>query len=221
MEVVRLEDVWKAYRGNEYVLRGVNLVVNRGDLIAITGKSGVGKTTLLKLIGLLDKPSRGDVVIFGRSVGTLSDREASLMRLNRIGFIFQSFNLIPHLTVLENLEVPMYMRGVPRGVRRVLALNLLREFGLERLADRYPHEISMGEQQRVAALRAVVNKPELILADEPTAHLDDENSQLLYDMLRRFNREFKSTIVISAISPDDVRIAGKTYVLINGILKHL
>lgn len=177
MTVAILDDVWKSYSGREFVLKEINLKLEEGDSVIIKGRSGAGKTTLLRIIGLLEKTSKGSVVVFGREASGLNDVEAAAIRLNDISFIFQDLNLIPHLTILENIELPMYVKGVPADERRARGLDLLKRFDLAWLAERYPDEASQGEKQRVAAIRALVNRPRLILADEPAVHLDEENAE--------------------------------------------
>ncbi|MEM2152201.1 MAG: ABC transporter ATP-binding protein [Candidatus Bathyarchaeia archaeon] len=196
--LIELLNVYKGYGAIE-VLKDVNLKVERGEFIAIRGKSGVGKTTLLKIIGLLEKPDRGEVRLFGADVNRLSEDEKAKLRLHQIGFIFQFFNLIPSLTVLENIELPLTLAGVKREERRRRAYELLNHFGLTGLAQRLPENLSGGERQRIAAIRALINSPEIILADEPTSSLDDENSALLMELLSRINRERKVTILLTTI----------------------
>jgi len=216
--IASLRDVWKAYKGEEYILKGIDLGIGHGDFLCILGPSGAGKSTLLRIIGLLDRPSRGEVEVFGRNVAELSDDEAARIRLERIGYIFQSIDLIPHITIRENIEVPMYLRGVRGAERRTRALELLDRFGLRHLADRYPHEVSLGEQQRVAAMRALANGPSLIIADEPVAHLDEENAQLLFELLKTLNREDSVSIVMATTSEEEAGVADRVYLLRRGRL---
>jgi len=216
--IASLRDVWKAYKGEEYILKGIDLGIGHGDFLCILGPSGAGKSTLLRIIGLLDRPSRGEVEVFGRNVAELSDDEAARIRLERIGYIFQSIDLIPHITIRENIEVPMYLRGVRGAERRARALELLDRFGLRHLADRYPHEVSLGEQQRVAAMRALANGPSLIIADEPVAHLDEENAQLLFELLKTLNREDSVSIVMATTSEEEAGVADRVYLLRRGRL---
>ena len=193
---MELSGVWKSYGATE-VLRDVNLAVKEGDFISIRGKSGAGKTTLLKIIGLLETPDRGEVKLFGRAVNGLRDDEVSELRLHHIGFMFQFFNLIPSLTVLENIELPLALAGVDGYERRRRASELLEYFGLTSLAERFPEILSGGERQRIAIIRALTNSPKIILADEPTSSLDDENSQLLIELLNKINREGGAAIILT------------------------
>lgn len=194
--MIELSGVWKSY-GLVEVLRGVDLSVREGDFVSIRGRSGAGKTTLLKIMGLLEVPDRGEVRLLGRDVGKLGDGERSEARLRYIGFVFQFFNLIPSLTVLENVELPLALAGVKRGERRRRALKLLERFSLTHLADRFPETLSGGERQRVAIIRALANDPRIVLADEPTSSLDDENSKLVMDLLAEINAERRVAIVLT------------------------
>lgn len=194
--MIELINVRKRYGVSE-VLKGLNLAVDEGEFISIRGKSGVGKTTLLKIMGLLEPPDEGEVRLLGKSVHGLSDDERSSIRLNHIGFVFQFFNLIPSLTVLENIELPLALAGANKSWRRERSLGLLKYFGLTSLAKRFPETLSGGERQRIAIIRALANNPKIILADEPTSSLDDENSNLLIKLLSSINMEKKVTIVLA------------------------
>jgi ABC-type lipoprotein export system ATPase subunit len=217
-EVASLKDVWKAYRDEEYVLRGVNLSLRAGEFIAIHGRSGSGKSTLLRLLGLMDRPTKGEVTLLGRATSAVSDSEAAGLRLQNVGFVFQSLSLIPNITVLENIELPMWMKKVQPQERKRRAMELLTHFGLEGLAARWPTEISMGEQQRVAAMRAVANGPSILLADEPTAHLDDASAGTLLDLFRRLNGEIHVTVAMTTTSEEEAGSAGRELALLNGKL---
>lgn len=178
-------------------MKGLTLTVKKGEFISIRGKSGSGKTTLLKIIGMLEQPDQGEVKILGKSVHTLSDDEKSEMRLQNIGFIFQFFNLIPSLTVLENIELPLALAGAKKQERQKRALELLEYFGLTSLSSRFPDTLSGGEKQRIAIIRALANNPKIILADEPTSSIDDENTQLVMEILSKINKEWKVTIILT------------------------
>jgi len=194
--LIEVINVWKSY-GAIQVLKDVNLNVREGDFISIRGKSGVGKTTLLKIIGLLEAPDKGEVKLFGRTANGLTDDEQAELRLHYIGFVFQFFNLIPSLTVLENIELPLALAGISKQERRRRARELLEYFGLTSLSDRFPETLSGGERQRVAIIRALANSPKIILADEPTSSIDDENSQLVMGLLTKINKERKVTILLT------------------------
>ena len=216
--VLSLTDVWKSYSEDDHVLKGVTLAVRKGEFVGIYGRSGSGKSTLLRLMGLLDRPTRGSVEFSGADVSAVSSSAAARMRREELGYIFQGFNLIPHVTALENIEVPMWLSGVRGEERRERALADLKRFGLERLAGRYPGELSHGEQQRVAAVRAMVTRPSLILADEPTSSLDDDNAKVLLDLVSAFNRDLGTTVVMVSTSADEAKAGSKVYRLSSGTL---
>lgn len=215
--MIELSDVWKRY-GSTEVLKGVSLKVGEGEFVAIRGRSGAGKTTLLKIIGLLEPPDKGEVKLFGRPVNKLNDGEKSSIRLHKIGFVFQFFNLIPSLTVLENIELPLALAGVGKNERRRRAYKLLEYFGLTDLASRFPETLSGGERQRIAVIRALANSPKLILADEPTSSLDDENSSMLMELLSRINREDGVTIILTTTDLYEDIPSDKDYMLKDGRL---
>ncbi|MCI4409679.1 MAG: ABC transporter ATP-binding protein [Thermofilum sp.] len=199
-EIIRLEEVWKIYGkppSETTALRGVSLTVRKGEFFAIVGPSGSGKTTMLHLIGGLDRPTRGKIYVDGTELTAIrSDSELSRYRNKTVGFVFQLFYLIPRLNVLENVELPLVKRGMPKAERRRLALEALRTVGIEMLAYKYPTQLSGGEQQRVAIARAIVGSPRVLLADEPTGNLDAANSQIVMDLFKRLNRELGMTIIM-------------------------
>ncbi|MEM0010216.1 MAG: ABC transporter ATP-binding protein [Candidatus Bathyarchaeia archaeon] len=215
--LIELLNVSKSY-GPMRVLRDVSLKVYRGDFISIRGKSGAGKTTLLKIMGLIERPDCGKVWILGREANKLSDDEMSKIRLHDIGFIFQFFNLIPSLTVIENIELPLALAGVKREERRRRTLTLLEHFGLKDMANRFPSTLSGGERQRVAIARALINNPKIILADEPTSSLDEENSRMVIEMLERVKRESGVAIVLTTTDVTENIPANRNYMLKDGIL---
>jgi len=174
----------------------VSLSIREGEFVAIRGASGSGKSTLLSCIGCLDVPTSGKVYIDGKDVSKLGEDELALVRREKIGFIFQTFNVIPSLTALENVELPMIFDGVPAGRRRVKALELLNKVGLGKRVGHKPAEMSGGEVQRVAVARALVNDPKMVLADEPTGNLDSKNSAEIMGMLRKLNEDEGRTIVM-------------------------
>ena len=218
--MIELLNISKRY-GTTQVLRDINLAVKEGEFISIRGKSGVGKTTLLKIVGLLEMPDKGEVKLFGRAVNGLSDDEKSELRLHHIGFVFQFFNLIPSLTVLENIELPLALAGIDKYERRQRVNELLEYFGLTSLAERFPDTLSGGERQRIAVIRALANSPKLILADEPTSSLDDENSQLLMELLEKINREKRVTIILTTTDLYERLPTDRDFVLKGGCLFEL
>jgi len=217
-KMIELDDVWKSYSTTD-VLKGLSLTANKRDFIAIRGKSGVGKSTLLRIIGLLESPSKGEVNLFGKRVNGLNDEQKSDLRLHSIGFIFQFFNLIPSLTVLENIELPLALAGVKKIERKRRAIELLNHFDLANLAHRFPSTLSGGEKQRTAIIRALTNNPKIILADEPTSSLDDENSDLLMELLSQINRERNATIILTTTDLYEKLPTNKNYTLKEGRLK--
>ena len=197
---VRTEGVWKIFHQEAEevtAVRGVGLTVGRGEFTALAGPSGSGKTTLLNLIGGLTRPTRGQVWVAGREVGGMSNRELARLRLERVGFVFQAYNLLPVLTALENAEFPMLLQGVAAAERRARVRELFARTGMEGLEDRRPGKLSGGQQQRVAVVRAVAGRPALVLADEPTANLDSHSSEALLDVMAELNRDLGVTFVFA------------------------
>jgi len=197
--VYELFNVKKRYGGRRrYVeaLRGINLTVRRGEFVAVTGPSGSGKTTLLSILGLLTKPTSGTVKIFGKDVSRLTDKEATLLRRKAIGFVFQTFNLVPWLTAAENIEIALAIGGY-RGNRKRRVMELLGAVGLEDRADHKPAELSGGEQQRVAIARALANNPTVILADEPTGNLDTTSGLQVVGILRSVTEEGRTVVMVT------------------------
>jgi putative ABC transport system ATP-binding protein len=182
-------------------LRGVDLDVSSGEFSALAGPSGSGKSTLLNLIGTLDRPSEGTVSYEGRVVSALEEAEQADFRLATLGFIFQSYNLIPVLSAVENVEYPLVLRGVPEQRRRAAALEVLDWVGLSEYAHRRPDALSGGQQQRVAVARAIVHRPALVLADEPTANLDSKTGAALLDLMEKLNAEHGLTFLFSSHDP--------------------
>jgi putative ABC transport system ATP-binding protein len=203
MSILVLRDVSKEYAGSRPVLRSVNLEVRANDFVVIRGRSGIGKSTLLRIMGLLDAPTSGQVLVEGRETGKMKDPELSRIRLTTFGFVFQQFNLIPSLTNVENVELPMELAGTAGDERRRRALALLQSFGVDGLAARFPGEISGGEQQRVTVARALANRPQLILADEPTASLDEANSEAVLALFKKANDENQVAVVLTTTSAYD------------------
>jgi putative ABC transport system ATP-binding protein len=180
-----------------HALRGVNLEVHEGEFMALTGPSGSGKTTLLNIIGALDYPTGGTVQVAGEDLSRFSKSELSRLRLNRIGFIFQAYNLIPVLTARENVEYVMLLQGVDEQERIERSEAILVDVGLEDYINARPNEMSGGQQQRVAVARAIVSNPDVVLADEPTANLDSKTASSLLEMMREMNETHRATFVFS------------------------
>ena len=223
--VAQLVDLKKEYQlgpGIEPVraLRGVSLEIPEGDFLAIMGTSGSGKSTLLNLLGALDRPTSGEYLLRGRDVAQMEDDELSAIRNTDIGFIFQSFNLIPQYTVLENIEVPLHYRpGAPAvsGPDRVRCNDLALRVGLAERLDHRPYQLSGGQQQRVAIARALVNDPAIIMADEPTGNLDSKTSEEILAVLKQLNAEGR-TIIIVTHEPDIARHAKRQIYMKDGVV---
>ncbi len=201
---VKLMDVRKSYRTGAIevpALRGVSLQISAGEFVATAGPSGSGKTTLLNIIGGLDRADTGEVWVAGRNLQLLSAGELARLRLQSIGFVFQTYNLLPVLTALENAEFTLLLQGVPAHKRRAKVEKLFLEIGLAGLEDRRPAELSGGQQQRVAVARAMVTEPALILADEPTANLDSATAISLLDVMEHLNRTTGTTFIFSTHDP--------------------
>jgi len=200
MNIVECVDVKKTYRQGKVevsALNGVSLSIEKGDFVALAGPSGSGKTTMLNIIGGLDSADSGSIMVDGNALDKMSQSELASLRLQKVGFVFQAYNLIPVLSALENVEFVMLLQGVPSVERRELAKAILDEVGLAGKFDRRPAELSGGEQQRVAVARAIVSNPSIVLADEPTANLDSKNGRGLLELMKKMNEEKKVTFVFS------------------------
>jgi ABC-type lipoprotein export system ATPase subunit len=199
-DILKLSNLHKRYnerKSNEvHALRGVDLTVKKGDMMAIMGVSGCGKTTLLNIIGNLDRLSSGQITIDGVDTSKLSDGEKTAFRRDKIGFIFQLFNLFPFLSAVENVETPLLLRGLNFGLAREQAKMMLRELGIGDRLYHLPKELSGGQQQRVAIARALINQPAIILGDEPTGDLDSSTSADVMDLFRRINRVNQQTLIL-------------------------
>ena len=217
--IVNLKDVIKNYGQGEVVtraLRGVNLVLEKGEFTAMAGPSGSGKSTLLNLIGGLDRPTSGLVEVESHDLTQMSHTKLSHLRRDRIGFIFQAYNLIPVLTAFENAEYVLMLQGTPADERRDRVRRVLNEVGLEGLENRYPRELSGGQQQRVAIARAIAPEPALILADEPTANVDSKTARSLLELMRRLNEEKGATFLFSTHDRAVMRQARRLILLKDG-----
>ena len=197
---IELRDVCKFYNSGENEVRaldGVSLCVGEGEYLAVVGHSGSGKSTLMNIIGCLDLPSRGDYLLGGERVETLTENHLSDIRNRQIGFVFQNFNLIPSLSALENVELPLFYRGIHREKRRKLAVEALTRVGLEKRMRHRPCELSGGQQQRVAIARAIAARPPVILADEPTGNLDSKSGEDVIEILRELHDDGRTVILIT------------------------
>lgn len=216
--MIEIKDIVRVFRTEEVettALNGVSMRIEDGEFVAIMGPSGCGKSTLLGILGLLDRPDGGSYLLDGHEVAHLGEWQRTDFRKGRIGFVFQSFNLIDELTVEENVDLQLRYLGVPRKERKERVLEILRKVGLSQRARHYPQQLSGGQQQRVAIARAVVGRPSIILADEPTGNLDSRNGQEVMELLSRLNEE-GATIVMVTHSQHDAGYAGRIVNLFDG-----
>src|SRR5271169_4080697 len=219
--VIETNNLSKEYIRDEFhviALKDVSLQVTRGEFVALMGPSGSGKSTLLHLIAAMDRPSGGDIQVLGQDLQKLTDSQIARWRNEHIGFVFQSFNLIPVLTALENVELPLKLTRLKKKERIDHAMTALKLVGLEDRVDHLPRQLSGGQEQRVAIARAIVTDPDLILADEPTGNLDAQSAQEVLTLLGRLNREFGKTIVMVTHDPHAARAASKVRHLEKGEL---
>ena len=218
--MIKIEELTKIFRTEAVettALNGVSLEVKDGEFVAIMGPSGCGKSTLLSILGLLDNPTSGNYYLDGEEVGHLKERVRTNYRKGRIGFVFQSFNLIDELTVEENVDLQLKYLDVPKAERKERVLEILRKVSLSQRAKHYPQQLSGGQQQRVAIARAVVGRPKLILADEPTGNLDSKNSEEVMALLNQLNAE-GTTIVMVTHSQHDATYANRVINLLDGAI---
>ena len=216
---VRTTSLWKIYPQEPdpvEAVRGISTEIETGDFVAMAGPSGSGKKTMLNMIGGLTRPSRGQIWIGDREITEMSDKDLAQLRLERIGFVFQSYNLLPVLTALENAEFTLLLSGIPKDERRKKVLELFNKIGLSGLEDRKPGKLSGGQQQRVAVARAVVANPALILADEPTANLDSKASADLLDVMERLNQDHGTTFLFSTHDPRVMERSRRLITLVDG-----
>jgi len=202
--LIKLENVWKVYKLGDVelpVLRGISLEITTDGFTTIMGPSGSGKSTLMHMIGLLDTPSKGKIYLQGQDISGFSEDKLAQARGKGIGFIFQQFNLLKNLTALENVMLPMIFQGIPENQRKERAKKLLESVNLGHRLDHRPNQMSGGEQQRIAIARALVNDPELLIADEPTGNLDSTNGKMVMEILKDLHQKQKKTIVVVTHDP--------------------
>jgi len=190
--MIKLEGVEKYY-GDNWVLRGINLEIGKGAFVSITGSSGSGKSTLLNLIGGMDKPYKGNIIINGEDISAYTDDHLTFYRRKKVGFIFQFFNLLPNITVFENIVMPLLLNGSEETDR---VFDYIKRIGLEGKEKSLPYQLSGGEQQRVAIARALIHNPEIVLADEPTGSLDSETGKTIMDLIKRLAEESRKTVIL-------------------------
>ncbi len=218
--MIELKDIRKVYgsgKSETVVLKGVNFKIEKGEFVAVIGPSGSGKSTLMNILGLLDQPTSGQYFLEGEDVSKLSEDKLADLRLNKIGFVFQSFNLLPRTTVLRNVELPLIYTNVPLGERQERAKKLLTQVDLpEDTFDNYSNEISGGQMQRVAIARALVNNPSIIFADEPTGNLDTKTGEYVLKIFQRLNEEQGNTIVMITHEADVASHAKRIIKIVDG-----
>lgn len=216
---VKIENVEKIYKLGEIsvpALKSINMELEKGEFVAVMGPSGSGKTTLLNLIGVLDKPTKGKICIDGKDLTQLKEKELTNLRRGTIGYIFQFYNLIPVLSAFENVELPMLIAGTPSKERQERALQLLKTVGLAERADHRPDELSGGEQQRVAIARALVNKPSIVLADEPTGDLDTKTGKEVMHTLLNLSKTEGATVIVVTHDPIVASLASRIFEMRDG-----
>lgn len=219
---VRVEDVKKVYRIGKIAvnaLRGVNMEINKGEVVAIMGPSGSGKSSLLNLIGTLDQPTEGKVYVDETDISEVSERERTQLRRNKIGFIFQFYNLIPVLTAYENVELPMVIAGKPKKSMKPRIEHLLKMVGLTDRAHHRPDELSGGEQQRIAIIRALANAPSILLADEPTGDLDTKTASEVMRYLLESSKQENVTVILVTHDPNVAKMANRIFRMQDGVIK--
>ncbi|MGM5487425.1 MAG: ABC transporter ATP-binding protein [Nanobdellota archaeon] len=218
-EIIVLKDVWKTYQMGDvevHALRGLNLSIKKGEFLSIQGPSGSGKSTAMNMVGALDLPSKGIIYLDGKDISKLDESDLAQIRGKKIGFIFQQFNLIPTMTALENVALPMMFQGEPKEKREKRARELLEMVELGSRLDHKPYEMSGGQQQRVAIARSLVNEPEVVLADEPTGNLDSKTSGIVMDFLQDLHKNKKTTIIMVTHDPDTAKFANRVEYLHDG-----
>ena len=219
VETVNLTRIYHVGSSEVRGVRDVNLGIEEGTFTAVLGPSGSGKSTLLHLIGLLDRPTSGKVLFRGHDTTLLNNQERRSLRLRSIGFVFQTFNLLPTLTALENVEMPLALAGIKPSEQRREAVRLLEEVGLAHRLNHKPSKLSVGEMQRVAVARALINSPSLVIADEPTGELDSKTGQEVLDLLLRFCREKGVTVLLATHDERVEKMSDRAYRLLDGILQ--
>jgi len=212
--MIKLENVEKYYGGHK-VLKGINLIIQKGEFISVMGSSGSGKSTLLNLIGGMDRPEKGSVIVNGENISVFTDEKLTLYRRKKIGFIFQFFNLLPNITVFENISMPLLLNG---SEDREKVFQYMKRINLDGKEDKYPYQLSGGEQQRVAIARALIHEPEIILADEPTGSLDSETGRKIMDLVQELTEEMNKTVILVTHESYIAECADRTVRIKDGVV---
>ena len=222
MSLIKLENIHKSYPlgdGMLEILKGISLEINQGEFVAIMGPSGSGKSTLMNILGCLDKPTSGKYFLDGREVGNLDSDDLAAIRNQKIGFVFQGFNLLSRTSAVENVELPMIYAGVADAERHARAVKALKNVGLEERMDHQPNQLSGGQQQRVAIARALVTEAPIIFADEPTGNLDTKTSVEVMELFTRFNKELGRTIILVTHEEDIAMYADRIIRVVDGEIR--
>lgn len=219
--MISVSDLTKTYAGEvpTQALKGISFEIGEGEFVAIMGRSGSGKSTLLHQLGLLDVPTSGEISIDKNNVLSFSEKEKTFFRLNRLGYVFQEYALLPELTALETVYLPLMMRGIKKAEYLKTASGVLEKVGLKDRLNHLPHELSGGEQQRVAIARAIVNNPKILFADEPCANLDSESSEIVLSLLKNLNKDFGQTIIMVTHENEDRRYVDRVIWLKDGLIE--
>ncbi len=218
LELTGVEKIYQQGKVEVPALRGIDLTITSGEFTTIFGPSGSGKTTLLNMIGCLDKPTRGEILFAGEKLGRKNDKELADLRRHNIGFIFQSYNLIPVLTAYENIEFAIRLLDVDKSTIKEKVMHILAEVGLGGMEDRRPNELSGGQKQRVAIARALVKEPKLVLADEPTANIDSKTSTEVLELMLKMNQELNTTFIFSTHDPQVMEYAQRLVEIKDGMV---
>jgi putative ABC transport system ATP-binding protein len=218
--IIEVKKLKKTYDGKipTHALKGVSFGVKKGEFIALMGRSGSGKSTLLHQLGLLDSPSSGDIIIDGINTINFTKKQKNEFRLKKLGYVFQAYALLPELTALESIYLPLMLSGVSKSQYIKKALEMLEKVGLSERRNHLPKEMSGGEQQRVAIARALINEPAILFADEPTANLDSESSETVLKLFKKLNKEIGQTIIMVTHEPDDKKYVDRVIWLKDGII---
>jgi putative ABC transport system ATP-binding protein len=218
--IIEVKNLTKTYGGSvpTHALKDVNFSIEKGEFVAIMGRSGCGKSTLLHQLGILDNPSSGDIYIDGVNIVSFTNADKTNFRLKRLGYVFQEYALLPELTAIESVYLPLMMSGVSREEYIKRAKDVLIEVGLEKRFNHLPKEMSGGEQQRVAIARALINKPTILFADEPCANLDSESSETVLKLFKQLNKELKQTIIMVTHEPEDKKYVDRVIWMKDGVI---